>query len=303
MQKSNALNLTDVVAGYYKPTAASIAFSLALLSQLLGPDPDHILDDPLLQDRVDDALQKANIATSLAFDWDAHQRLDLLKRTDAREVDNTTDRAVSALYNAIDNYRASGPGDPEYDIADNLLQAVMPHGVKVITGKRFEEQFAAVTNLIHRLDTTGKAAVDALNVNHFVEKLRELNDQYGQAITSTGNTGITHSQVQQALTEAQEAFALVILTIWTLYPYEQDRETRNKLLAPIHEQNGRFRQHYARRRSAPLVDPKTGEFTDSDDSALDTMPLTFPTADQDLYPNLPGGVPLENLPFNPSPDA
>lgn len=294
MKKTNALNLSDILAGYYKPTPGSMAFSLAIMATLLGPDPHHITDDPLLTDRVNDALQKANHATSLTFDWDANQRLDLMHRTGAREADNAADRAVSALYNAIDNYRQSGPGDPEYDIADKLLKTVMPQGVQFITGRRFEDQFGAVNSLLDRLDNAGKAAVDTLKVNHFVEKLRTANHEYGQLLTSTGNTGLTHAEVLQATTLAQEATSLVIITVWSLYPFEQDREIRNKLLAPIHEQNGRFRAHYARKKKAPKVDAKTGEFTDAEE----TDPVNY--ADSNIYPHLPGGFPNEPFDSDPS---
>ncbi len=297
MQKSNALNLTDVVAGYYKPTAASIAFSLALLSQLLGPDPDHILDDPLLQDRVDDALQKANIALPLVFQWETKQRLELMRRTGANDADNLTDRAVTSLYNAADNFRSMGPDAPLYKTADNLINLIMPQGVKPITSQRYENQYATINIILSLLDGPGKPAVEALNLQPFVEHLRDLNQQYGQSLTSTGNTGITYNEVQQATLTAQEAYALVILTIWTRFPFEQDRTLRNKLLAPIHEQNGRFRQHYARKSTPPRVDPQTGEFSDEEEDTLASGILTpLPINNQNLYPNLPGGFPDESHP-------
>lgn len=292
MKKTNALNLPDILNGYYKPTPGSIAFSMSIVAKMIGPDAHHLIDDVVLANRVNDALTKANEATDLGYEWDAHQRLDLMQRTDAREADNQTDRAVTTLYKAIDNYRLLGPGDAEYDLADKLINLVMPKGVGVITNKRFEEQHAAVNNLLTRLDGPGKNAVIELNVEHFVEKLRELNIEYGQKLTSTNNTGITHQQVKNANALALEAFALVVMTVWSTLPSEEDRPLRNKLLAPIHEQNGRFRQHYARKKLAPNVNEKTGEFADTDDTT-DTNTTHQANNAANLYPHLPGGIPTD----------
>ncbi len=173
MKKTNALNLSDVLAGYYKPTPGSMAYSLTIMTNLIGPGPHHIVNDPLLIHRVDDALEKAMEATNLTSEFDADQHIQRIQ------------------------------------------------------------------------------------------------------------------QVKIATALALEAFALVVMTVWSTFPEHTDREMRNTLLAPINEQNGRFRLHYSCRKTHPTVDAKTGEFTVIEETNHKE------DAGPERYPHLPGGIPHE----------
>lgn len=287
MEKLESLTPSDLLAPYYKPTIGSIRFSLSKVSELVGAAPHHVTDDPQLRAQIDLAVEKTEDAARLQFQWTSHNRLEPMRRENVMNADNAADRAVSALFDAINLYRRMDPSLPLFQAADGLLKLLLPEGVSAITFLQFEDQHAATDMLLEQADGPGAAAVQMLNIGPFAEMLRDANRVYGEHLSSLDNTGVTYKQVQAAYRVALNEFFGVVLIAWS--NNLATPETRNKVLAPIHEQNVRLRAHYRRKKAAPRVDPKTGEFSDASDDGpseaeLILDPSPAPAVDQSVDP-------------------
>ncbi|MFU8807304.1 MAG: DUF6261 family protein [Bradymonadaceae bacterium] len=260
MEKLETLTAAELLSALYKPTIGSIRFSLGQVTKMVGPAPNHIVDDPLVRIRLDRAIGHIEAANEVRFQWESKKRHEPLRRRGAAEADNVADRAMRNLYDSIESFIRLSPSNPLHRTATELRHMVMPEGVGVITTKRFEDQHSATDVVLRILDTDGAPAVQALNLEPFVEEVRAANRAYGEALISRETEGVTYDQVQAAYSEALNSFFGVVLAIWN--GYFDDGATRNQLLQPIYEQNVRFQRYYRRRSTAPQVDPATGEFID-----------------------------------------
>lgn len=269
--KIENLSPADVIANYYKPTLGSMRYSLAGVSARVGPDPDQLTNDPLLRARIDRALVSGEEAADLQFQWMSKQRLEPLRRQGVMNADNVVDRAISALYDAADTPRKLSPTNPRHQDAEALLSQLMPLGPGVITSLRFEDEHSTVNVMLRRLDTEFLPLVQRLGLEPYVEELRDANQIYARELSSLDNTGITYTQVTDANQIAKDDFFAVIITIWALFL--DDQPLRNKILAPIHEQNERLRLYYQNRKKTPRVDPGSGEILDDDESTTSEAEL------------------------------
>jgi hypothetical protein len=135
--------------------------------------------------------------------------------------------------------------------------------VFVTTSLRYEDQKAAVDELIERMRTEFAAEIVKLALEPFVAQLELVNADYGARLSGVKTNAVTYDQVQQAHRAGLHAYFKVILHIWN--DYIDDPETRAKLLAPIDEQDARVSAYYRRSGVAPEVDPETGEILDEDE--------------------------------------
>lgn len=289
MEKLKALTPSEVFAPYYKPPIGSIRFSLNLVSQMVGAAADQVVDDAQLRARIDDAVDKTEEAARLQFQWTSHQRLDSMRREGVMEADNAADRALSALYTQAEGNLKLSPSNVRHQAAERLLALVMPRGVGVITSQRFEMQHTSTDIIMEQLDGPGRADVQVLGLEPFVEELREANRVYGEHLSSLDNVGVTHPEVKAAYRAALDAFFGVVMTVWS--NYLERPETRNQLLAPVYEQNERIRAYIRSRKKTPRVDSKTGEFIEEEEGAAETEAESV----LDMVPNSAVDTPAEDL--------
>lgn len=280
--KIEQLTPSNFVNEYYKPGLGSMRYSLAGVSARVGPDPEHLTNDPLIRARLDRALASSDHAADLQYQWMSHQRLEPLRRQGVMTADNVVDRSVTALYDNVDSMRRLSPSNPRHQDASALLDALMPLGPGVITGQKFEEEHSAVNVLLRRLDNDFQPLVQRLGLEPFVEELREANQTYARELSSLNNAGVPHSQVNAAFEVAKNDFFAVILTIWAVYL--DDQELRNKILAPVHEQHERLRIHYQTRKSAPRVNPQSGELLDDETTTISEAELILDRELPALHP-------------------
>lgn len=260
-------NQLSEILTYRQPTSGAMLFALGGVQAILagqGGQPARV-NNPGLRALVDDALQLNTRSRTLEFDWRNQRRLVPLQRKGIGALDAKLDRAISQLYAAIANWADLQVDVPQKALGAALLQAIFPEGVYVITSLRYEDENAAVNELLERLNTEFAPTIVQLALEPFVAQVEALNADYGARLSGVDPTRVTYDQVQQAYQAGLNAYLVVTLRIWN--DYLADDATRNLLLAPIQEQDARVSAYYKRRRSAPEVDPQTGEVLDLDELA------------------------------------
>lgn len=286
VEKLHELTPSELFAPYYKPPIGSIRYSLQLMSKLIGPD--LLVDEPQLRQRIDTTVALIENAARLQFQWISHQRKDAMRREGVMEADNDADRALGALSDMFKGFLRLPAGNPRHQAAERLSQLIMPRSVGVITSQRFELQYSSTDLALEILDNDGLAHVQLLNLEPFVDDIREANRTYGDHLSSLDNTGVTHPEVKAATRTALDSFFGVIITVWSHYLDAPD--TRKKLLAPIYEQNERIRAFYKNKKKTPRIDPKSGEVLEGDeDSAENAAELVL-----DMTPNTPIEAPVQD---------
>jgi hypothetical protein len=271
-----AMKASEVIDGYYKPGIGAATYAGKKVDQLLQNEvsnpPDWVVD------RVATLLARLEAAGGLRYDYDNRKTSEPLRRKGAAEADNKVDRAVSVIFNAASGYLEFDESSEQHKLASELIESCFPEGVYPITSGRYEEQHNKCNELLSRLRGPFSEHVDKLQLGLFVDNFERLNDDYGDKLTSLNSSGVTYDEVNAAEQAAIESYFEVILVIWAAYL--DDPATRNKLLAPIDEQNQRIARYHRRRNGVPAVDPDTGEAIDPDEESSDDVEPTADDADE-----------------------
>ncbi|TXD35268.1 hypothetical protein FRC96_11350 [Lujinxingia vulgaris] len=276
------VQLTDLL-NYRQPTAGAMLFALQKQHARLSPQAGQPaeIDNAALKGMVEEAIAVNTKNRSLTFDWRNQRKTAPLQREGIAEVDARADRALSQLARAIANWAELELDHPNRQMARTMQAALFPEGVGVTTSLRYEDQNAAIDELLGRLHSDYSSQIDALGLQIYVTQLTTVNAEYTERLSGLKTNAITYDQVQEAHRVGLEAYFAVILRVWN--DYLHDPATRAKLLAPVEEQEQRVRAYYKRRRIAPPIDPETGEVLDevaSDPNAGEPAePVAEPVAD------------------------
>ncbi|MFB6351312.1 MAG: DUF6261 family protein [Bradymonadaceae bacterium] len=186
---------------------------------------------------------------------------DPLRREGAKSHDDQIDRALSQLADTAERFAEMEVDTDTSRLAGELSDDLFPNGVYHVTSKSFDDQHIAVDELLNRLTNSYTQHVEALNLSPLVERLRELNEEFGNKLAPQTDQ-VDYDEVESATVEAEDAFHLLVARI--MADYGDDMETFNRILQPLHEQTERTRRHFNRRGSIPEVDPETGEPVEPD---------------------------------------
>ncbi|RVU41064.1 hypothetical protein EA187_19375 [Lujinxingia sediminis] len=272
------VQLTDLL-NYRQPTAGAMLFALQKQHARLSPQAGQPaeIDNAELKGMVEEAIAVNTESRALAFDWRNQRKTAPLRREGIAEVDARADRALSQLARAIANWAELELDHPNRQMARKLQAALFPEGVGVTTSLRYEDQNAAIDELLGRLRSDYTSQIDALGLQIHVTQLTTVNAEYTERLSGLQSDALTYDQVQEAHRVGLEAYFAVILRVWN--DYLQEPATRALLLAPVDEQEQRVRAYYKRRRIAPPIDPETGEVLDDEVSGLDGEEEAEPVAD------------------------
>ena len=257
------VQLTDLL-NYRQPTAGAMLFALQKQHARLSPQAGQPaeIDNAELKGMVEEAIAVNTKNRSLTFDWRNQRKTAPLQREGIAEVDARADRALSQLARAIANWAELELDHPNRQMARTMQAALFPEGVAVTTSLRYEDQNAAIDELLVRLQSDYTSQIDALGLQIYVTQLTRVNAEYTERLSGLKTNAITYDQVQEAHRVGLEAYFAVILRVWN--DYLHDPATRATLLAPVDEQEERVRAYFKRRRIAPPIDPETGEVLDEE---------------------------------------
>lgn len=246
---------------------------------------DELGDDTGLR-LAEEAAQKHERARRLEYDWEKQKERDPLRREGTVELDNKIDTTLNHLVQVVEGYANVETNTELTGLADEVIEELFPTGIFHITSKPFDEQHTTVNELLGRLRTGYQEHVQKLNLTPIVDRLDELNEEFGERLTPREDA-IEYDQVEAATVEAREAFYRLVGHV--IGEYGGDMETFNEIMAPVAEQQERTRRYFQRRGTVPEIDPESGEPVDQtpDDGQPDGGSPEEPTNDDST--NNPSG--------------
>jgi hypothetical protein len=239
---------------YYQMKVSAIRYCLKQIDAMLDD-----VENPRLQEKVDEAMELNDRAAELEYDWDNRKKRRRRARQGSRETDDKIDRTLSAIYQVVQNNIELAAEGRSTELARELKDDLFRNGVYPITSATFERQHMHVEQILERLDDKFAEHVDVLGLENFVDRLAELNETFGEQLKIVDEDAISFDEVQAARVEGREAFHKVIHVIFG--DYVDDPETRRKLLGPVERIDERIGRYVSRRGQIPEVDPDSGEPT------------------------------------------
>jgi hypothetical protein len=205
------------------------------------------------------AEQKVERAQQLQYDWEKQEQADPLALKGGRELDSKIDDTLGSLSDSVRSYADIETDSELTRLADELVEDLFPNGVFHITSKTYESQHATVEQLTDRMRSEYAEHIEELRLEPIIARIEELNAEFGELLDSAGDD-VQYDEVEEAKVEAQDAFHMVVGHL--LCTYGDDRETFQRVMAPINEQSRRTRRQIQRRGTIPPVDPESGEPVD-----------------------------------------
>lgn len=229
--------------------------ALAYMNMHLKEELEERANKEAVQD-AEEAIRLQERAITAEYDYDAQKDQDPMVREGAQELDNRIDTTLSQLLQAAEAFAALEAETRQKQLAEELIDELMPTGVYPITSKSFGEQHLAVDEMLGRLRGDFSEHIEVLSLDEIVEQLAELNEEFGEKVNRPGDT-VTYDEVQAARAEAQDAFDRLLIKI--LHDYGDDLETLRDILEPVHDQERKMQRALKRTGQAQEVDPETGE--------------------------------------------
>jgi hypothetical protein len=229
-----------------KLTPARRAVVLERMNRKLDQMPDPAL--AVLKGRAGQALKLQREALALSQSRRTANE-EAMHSAAAKALDAKLDKLLSLLHATLVGF-IEVFGGQKAALALTLREAIFRDGVAPITSRPFVEQHELIKLLIQDL-RTGElaAAVVVLQLEQWVERLEELNTQYGQHITRPERVSV--EVVRAADTRAWVALVEVVTAVLAVYPTnsEADLAGRQHLLIPLVEQEQEAAMLRARRRN------------------------------------------------------
>jgi hypothetical protein len=197
---------------------------------------------------IDAAIRLEDHALALTVRWNGAAEDHAMHADGAQKLDAQLDRSLSGLYESLQlKFRAFD--EPEVSQARALLEALFPKGPGAVTSLPYVDRNALVGSLLARMaEPAHRDALTALHLWDWVERIREINDQYGRALSRPER--LTHEQVVAADRAGWAAMLSVVATVLGIYPddTQADIEGRRALLQPLTDQQDEMSTLRARRR-------------------------------------------------------
>lgn len=235
----------------YKFSLGAIAYCVVRMKTVLT----DLGDDKAVQ-LAEEAKAKQERAQQMQYDWEKQKREDSTLGERARRLDDKIDKTISGMFRSAKGLAEMDVDNEASRLASELVDDLFPSGVFHITSKSFDDQYSTVNALLDRLKGEYAEHVDTLNLRAPVEKLGELNEEFGGELDPLGDE-IEYDEVEAARADAEEAFHRLIARV--MCEHSSDMETFNRIMQPVAEQAERARRHYKRRGTIPEIDEESGE--------------------------------------------
>jgi len=201
---------------------------------------------------------------------------------EAKAIDPLLDRAVSGTQDSVMTITRSLSPDHQLVISGKeFLRKAFPAGAIAITNLAYEDELAAVKNLLGRLADSNdlKPYVAKLNLQPYIAEMSSLADVFETALRSSAPAEVSFGEVKASRANAQNWLLALVLKVGGLFPEPtpQDAEARAFLLEPIMDQNTRIAAIHRRRQPVPDVDPNTGDEQPETPAQPPVVPPAGPT--------------------------
>ncbi|MBA2664442.1 MAG: hypothetical protein H0U74_19300 [Bradymonadaceae bacterium] len=258
-------------ARYVKSYKLSVGRRLVSLLAMLGAA--RRFNDAEIEVQAEEAIAHDRSVRTLLTVWQRDRKGSHGTRPEAVRIDNQLDRAMSACHGHTRNIlRSMDAEEPVAIVAREFDEAFFTDGPGAITGLQFEDQLAAVEELIARWRSPAwQDKIAMLGLEMFVSRVEALVGPYREAIQNPTSRTITWSKLRAADHDGQENLLAVVARIVGTWgkASEEHVERRLAYLAVFNDQNERIASYRRRRRKAPDIDPDTGRELIEDDINLD----------------------------------
>ncbi|MDI3287212.1 hypothetical protein [Polyangium sp. 15x6] len=142
---------------------------------------------------------------------------------------------------------------------EHFLHEVFPNGVAAVTGAPYDVELVTVKAIVGKLQGDLAPLVQKLGLSVNADRVASLAQKYDEALKKVDN--LEFGVVKAAREVGQNYLLRIVAKVLGTYdePTEHHAQMRSALLAPVVKQNEAIRHHIRTRRSAPDVDPNTGE--------------------------------------------
>lgn len=197
---------------------------------------------------IDGAIRVEDHALALVMRWEAAAADHAMHAGGAQKLDAQLDRALSGLHESLQLKVRAFEGS-QAQMAHALIEALFPKGPGPITSLPYVDQNAQVSTLLVKMGVSPhRDALVALHLQDWVERIREVNEQYGRALTRPER--LTHEQVVAADRAGWTSMLSVVARVLGAFPEDTDgdRQGRRDLLQPLTDQQDEMSALRARRR-------------------------------------------------------
>lgn len=179
-----------------------------------------------------------------------------------QQLDIRLDKTLTALRDAGEALTRGADEVEDKDLiadVEHLLHAIFPNGVAAVTSAPYDVELVAVRTIVGKLQGELAPLVQKLGLTLNAERVVSLAEKYDAALKAVDD--LDFGVVRAARERGQNYLLRIVARVLATYdePTEDHAQKRGALLAPVVKQNEAIRHHIRTRRSAPDVDPKTGE--------------------------------------------
>lgn len=213
-------------------------------------------------DRCDEALAWDLKTMDMELGYLSDKGQESRSRGEAQRFDQQIDARLAAMAAIAQASTVGDAGDPVVQAAHAFLAEVFPLGVAALTQLSFEEQLAAVEQLLGRFVAPGDLAaqVDQLGLQRYVTHLGPLVARFRQELEAESIARVTFDQLESARAKGRDLLAsAVFLAAATYYRRTPaDSQARNALLQELYRQDELLSRAFRRGRKVIDIDPDTG---------------------------------------------
>lgn len=232
--------------------------NIVALEQMLPIAAEH--DAPEVFACIEQALEVNGWTREKELMWNRDRQVDEMARAEAKEISHELDQVVGAFFRQIQSIETAFSGRPRGETVVELREQLFPEGAAGYTKQPFEDKLSAIRFLLEQFDEEWREEVESLGMGPSVERLRELADEFEEALRlDDARDPLSWDEVREAKGAAREEMLRVVAKVLGTFASDSDAEARRELLAPIREQDERIAELHRQRRGVTDVDPETGE--------------------------------------------
>ena len=233
--------------GTARLTVARRNQALKRMDRIVARTPDYAF----LAEDVAVAIEAHDKAARLNWAYRGRSDRNRMHGKEARKLDRILARGLSSVARMLEGTRAIHEVDaPAYKAATVILDILVPNGVAAITHLPYVEGYVAIDTRLADLRTTRgrwRREVGLVGAGPMLDRLAEVNDQYGRVLGRRSSTKVAWSDVTAADDASLVLAHVVIARI--LGAFVDQPEHLERLMEPWWAQEAEARTWRLRRRA------------------------------------------------------
>lgn len=156
----------------------------------------------------------------------------------ASAVDRVLDNALGMMHGHLTGLLTALEGDPFHSFVDEVLAACFPEGLAAVVKVPFEDELIQVRRVSTYLRGLDDARLDRLGIRWHFGEIERLLPEYAEALAA--RRLVTAGDLSHAREEMHAALCALVAYVVATWFDEEAHPTRDRLLAPVFEQQARL---------------------------------------------------------------